>query len=107
LEFKCNKGHKWSTSPGVIRLGSWCPKCNAEAISVRNRNSISHVQKLARKNNSILMSKGYKNNISPLKWKCNVCDNNWVATLNCMKTRLLKDKWCLFCKSKEKINDKQ
>jgi len=97
LEFECQKKHRWFTTPGNIRLEHWCHKCNAEAISQRNRNSIIDVRTLAQEKNSTLISKEYRSNIVPLEWKCNTCLNCWDATLNCMKTRLLNDKWCLFC----------
>ncbi len=103
LEFECQEHHRWFTTPGNIKLGSWCPNCNAQAIAQRNKHPISNIHNLAKENHSILMSETYKNNITPIEWECEICQKSWTATLNCMKTRLLKGKWCLFCnKQKEK-----
>ncbi len=105
LEFECQKNHRWFATPRNIQLGSWCHKCNARAISLRNRNSILDVQSLAAKNNSTLISREYRNNLTPLEWECNK-HHEWSATLNCMKTRLLKDYWCLYCKNAKKAKQK-
>jgi hypothetical protein len=28
LEWECRYGHRWWTTPGAIRFGSWCPECD-------------------------------------------------------------------------------
>ncbi len=99
LKWQCQYGHKWEGSSAGIQQGHWCIKCNANNIAKRNKNTLSKVQNIAQDNNSLLIDTEYKNNITPLKWKCLICFNSWLSTLNCMKTRLLKGKWCLFCKT--------
>ncbi len=83
LEWECKRSHIWLMKPS----------------SQRNRNSLSDVQCLAKEHSSTLSSTEY-NNITPLEWECDICHNNWNSTLNAMKTRSLKEKWCLFCKEK-------
>ncbi len=102
LKLECSKKHEWRATPISLKSGHWCPKCNARAISERNKNSIVDVRGLANKNSSTLISRIYKNNITPLEWECKICHNHWDSTLNAMKTRLLKGKWCLFCKNKRR-----
>lgn len=35
LEWLCERGHNWWTTPAVIRMGAWCPECARQARITR------------------------------------------------------------------------
>ena len=106
LEWECQYKHRWVSPPTRIISGKWCPICLKILTLAKLKNPITDIQDLAQQHNSVLISSDYKNNITPIDWKCLCCDNVWSATLNCMKTRLLINRWCLFCRKNQNKKEK-
>ena len=53
---------------------------------------------IANKRNGELLSKEYFNSYTPLKWKCNVCNHEWKATLGSVREKSSRrGSWCPIC----------
>ncbi|MFH1127726.1 MAG: hypothetical protein V1718_06465 [archaeon] len=56
LKWGCSEGHKWKTTPHVIKKGFWCPVCSENA-----KGTIKNMQKLAKEKGGYCLSKIYIN----------------------------------------------
>ena len=87
LLWKCNKGHIWSTTPSIIKNGSWCPVCAG-----KKQLSIEKMQEIAIKRDGECLTKTYVNCETKLTWKCNE-GHTWQATPHMVKM----GHWCPKC----------
>ena len=87
LLWKCNKGHIWSTTPSIIKNGSWCPVCAG-----KRQLSIEEMQEIAIKRNGKCLTKTYINCETKLTWKCSE-GHTWQATPHMIKM----GHWCPIC----------
>ena len=87
LKWMCVEGHIWSATPGNVRSGTWCAKC--EGIQ---KLTIPEIKKIAESRGGKLLSKVYVNAHKELKWKC-AEGHIWNAPY----TRIQTGQWCNRC----------
>ena len=99
--WRCSEGHKWHTSWGHIRKGSWCMQCylnqlkktkadKTEAIPLK---MIEHAKSLGGE----ILSTEYRNIHSKYRWRC-ALGHEWDATWGNV---LHRDSWCKTCSYKK------
>ena len=89
LEWMCENGHTWFSTPNHIKNNnSWCPKCAKNA-----RLTIEDMRNIAKKNNGKCLSTKYVNAHTYLKWKCNKCNHIWNIPYNGIQN----GSWCPKC----------
>ena len=89
LLWKCEKGHRFYSTPGSIRsIGTWCPVC-ANNIPL----TIKQMHLLATVKGGKCLSKHYKNSKIKLLWQCEK-GHKWKATPFSIKNR---NSWCPVC----------
>lgn len=94
LKFKCAKGHIWSTLPGQIKVGHWCPECGIEAgIEKRKKFTVSMLQEYAKKLGGKLLSESYTAAKNKLQWECKK-GHIWPASID---TVVYRGIWCKEC----------
>jgi len=112
LRWRCAKGHVWKAAPGMVKpsgyqeQGTWCPRCAQEP-----RYSIADMNALARLHGGECLSKVYRNNDTPLRWRC-AQGHIWKAKPNSIRpyTQKTRGSWCPACaveKRKLTIEDMQ
>lgn len=86
---RCKDGHEWSTTIHNIKYGFWCPHC-ANNIKF----SIDKVIEIGDSFGFELISTEYKNNITPLIWRCKNGHifNRTLSNMKKIKTRCPKCK---------------
>jgi hypothetical protein len=89
--FKCDVcNHQWTTNfKAILIQNQWCPKCSG-----RLNNNIEVAKNIAIERNGVCLSNQYKNNKENLLWKCNVCNHEWYARLD----RVKSGTWCPKCR---------
>ena len=70
--------------------------------NIRKKYTIQNAKDFAFQKNGQCLSETYKNNLTPMLWKCNVCDHEWWARFGNIKTGY----WCPEC-GKRKAADKR
>lgn len=86
LEFECQYGHRWATSPEGIRHGTWCPKCAGKY------KTIDDMIVLVNKKGGKCLSDQYLGAHTKLKWEC-AKRHTWAAKPN----KIQQGSWCPFC----------
>ncbi|RHZ85399.1 hypothetical protein Glove_66g24 [Diversispora epigaea] len=87
MQWKCEKGHQWFARMDSIRNhNTWCLKCR--------HHSIETAKEIAYNRNGKCLSIIYKDNKTPLQWKCNK-GHIWIAHLNSIKDC---NNWCPYCR---------
>lgn len=66
IKVRCGDNHEWMVRPGGLAQGSWCPEC---ALNKRRR-SVTYWKNIAEKKGGELLTESCKNNLTPLKVKC-------------------------------------
>ncbi len=90
VEIQCEKGHIFKQTPNSIKNGSWCQSCrNVKIIT------LDYVKDFISNKNGTLLSSIYKNNCTPLKIACNICNFTWESNFNRVSSL---NSWCPFCK---------
>jgi len=87
LEWECEYGHTWFTTPHLVQSGAWCPVC-AGTLKL----TIEQIQKLALNNGGICLSTEYINSKEDLIWKC-AEGHQWSAPAS----RIKSGYWCPQC----------
>jgi hypothetical protein len=90
--FECKEGHVWSAHPYLIRSGAWCFKCSVAARSAR-RNPIDHLDKLARSNGGLLITRESLGSKAKHEWQCEN-GHRWMAVPN----NIQQGAWCPVCR---------
>lgn len=90
LDFLCKKcNYRWSMAFKCIKVQKqWCPNCVK-----RVPRSIHDARIIAFQRNGLCLSSYYINNKENLKWKCNKCNNIWLARFD----RVNSGTWCRNC----------
>lgn len=88
LKWECDRGHKWMTTPHIIRSGFWCPTCALE----NQRSSIDEFKKIAISKGGKLLSEKYMGTDTHLKWQC-AKGHTWMTT----PAQIKKGAWCRKC----------
>lgn len=89
LKWECKKGHQWEAKFGHVKKGSWCPYCFGNVVL-----TIEECRNLAKERNGECLSTQYINMQTKMLWKCNVCEHEWKARFNGIKTHKT---WCPMC----------
>ena len=87
LEFQCEKGHRWKTTPKMIKKGHWCPICSGNI-----RKSLDDVHKIVEIKKGKILEGDYINNRSKLLIKC---EEDHIFSTNYHE--LEKGSWCPRC----------
>ena len=94
---KC--GHKWETSPSYIKSGLGCPECNR----FKKRTQEEFELQLNVTNPDLISLEPYKNIITPILFRCNICGHEWR---NNPREIMYKNNACPKCKKKKQIKNK-
>ena len=101
LKWKCNKNHIWETSPQVIKIGCWCPRCSGRLANKEKILTIEQMNSIAEKREGECMSNKYTNCHTKLKWKCKN-GHIWKATPTSI---IHNNTWCNICSGNGKQVD--
>ena len=94
LKWCCSLGHVWCASyHNVIDGGKWCPVCGSRKNNDNSRHTLDQCIKTASERQGFCLSKSYKDNKSPLRWKCKF-GHEWNA---CYHNVLDSGTWCPYC----------
>ena len=94
LEFRCARGHRWSTLPFRITGGHWCQRCSAVARAQPTREkTFRSVLAIARRRGGRCLSTTYTNVWAKMRWRC-AEGHEWEA--NAFQIRHHRT-WCLRC----------
>lgn len=81
LEYECQHGHKWSTTPHSIVNGkTGCPYCT-NSVKLTTEDYIKRLD-----SRSIEVLGEYINNSTPLQHGCRICNTKWKAAPNNVMT---------------------
>ena len=86
LRFRCAEGHEWLAAPRQISRGTWCPHCAGKVLT------IDEMRELARARGGRCVSRSYRNQRSPLRWRC-AQGHEWKSSL----ANLRRGTWCPHC----------
>lgn len=93
LLWRCAKDHTWEATPGNIMRGHWCRICGNERQGRAKAKSIEFAKELAANNGGLCLSEEYRNNRTPMHWKCGVCSHEWTASAGSIQGGT----WCPKC----------
>ncbi len=94
-EWRCKKGHKFSSTPDNIKRGRGCPFC------VGKRKTIEDLKKAAKKKGGKCLSDEYKGVKAKYEWEC-ILGHRWKA----IGESILRGTWCPFCFRRKKKESK-
>lgn len=98
--WQCDKLHTWEATPTSVKRGSWCPVCGNERQGRAKAHSIELMRDVAAKRNGQCLSTEYRNNLTPLRWKC-AKGHEWSAVPgSILGTKRQKGTWCPICAGK-------
>ena len=92
LEWECEEGHCFKSTPGNIYMGKWCPICAKKRTAEKLRGSIEEMRKVAAKRGGKCLSSAYTNARTKLTWQCKY-GHRWESTPDNIKKR-----WCPICR---------
>ena len=84
LQWQCEKGHQWESTPDSVKHGTWCPHCGGSL-----KLTIEEARNLATLRHGQCISDKYTNARTKLKWKCSD-GHQWEATVDNIK----HGSWC-------------
>ncbi|NCB39388.1 MAG: hypothetical protein EOM80_11530 [Erysipelotrichia bacterium] len=93
LQWRCNLGHIWESTPDAIISGKWCRKCSASKSQNSKRLTIEAMREIAVSRNGECLSQIYIDCATPLRWKCQF-GHEWEAIPRNIKHL---GQWCPFC----------
>ena len=92
LLWRCAAGHEWAIGLKSVRgTGRWCPRCEERCVDLQT------AQRVAVARAGECLSTGYRNNHTPLCWRCHL-GHEWASSLNHVKD---SGSWCPQCSSKK------
>jgi hypothetical protein len=94
LQWECSEGHRWKTTAGHIKSGTWCKICRDENSAQKKRLGISKMQELAKERYGKCLSTKYVNSNTKLEWEC-ANGHRWKSTPN----NVITFSWCQECSS--------
>lgn len=103
--YECGKGHRWSTTAGAIKSGTWCPQCSMKEMGIRKRKyTLEDAKKLIEHRNGKLVSANESFCADEdLIWYCAIHDYTWTAPYN----RIKKGSWCPICGKEASIKNRK
>jgi hypothetical protein len=104
LKWKCEAGHVWEASAENVigsksKKGTWCPKCAESKRSKSQRDTIEHMQEIAKSRGGVCISEKYINAQTNIEWECSK-KHRWFASQNSVTSQ---NSWCPYCAGK-KVN---
>lgn len=87
LKWKCKENHSWDATPRTIKYNSWCPYCSGNAPR-----TIEDMNRKAKENGGICLSKKYSDSQTKLWWQCRR-QHKWQAKPN----TIFRGSWCGKC----------
>ena len=93
IRWRCKNKHEWETAAKyVVSAKHWCPECVKSTRANPLRGTIEIAQAVGKSFGITCTSKVYKDNETPLEWKCSR-DHTWESTVQYVK----KWKGCKRC----------
>lgn len=86
LLWECKEGHRWETTPHIIKHGSWCPVCAKKA-----EYTLEDMLIYAKSKGGKCLSTKYLDGDTKLSWECKE-GHKWQCT-----PKYIKHIWCPFC----------
>jgi hypothetical protein len=92
--WRCDKGHEWTTTPGNIQRGTWCPRCNFDRSSANQRDpeGFKKCVQTAKSHGGAFLSDSYAGSEVKHRWRCDK-GHEWEG----LPLRILKGTWCPRC----------
>ena len=97
-QWKCAKGHVWSTTPSAISSGNWCPKCGNIYSSEKRKAHFNEILSVIHDKGGVCLSSEYFNSKTKLKIECHE-GHRWEA----LQPSLKRGHWCPTCAGQEKL----
>lgn len=94
MEWRCARGHQWSTAPRVVLAGSWCPVC-AGHVPV----TLAEMQALARSRGGACLARALPGSKVPVSWRC-AEGHEWRTAARKVK----EGSWCPWCAGRKDID---
>ena len=93
LEWKCRRGHLFSSPPTKVKAGRWCPECKKYAIAEAKRKyTIEDMKTYAIEKGGECLSDSFEWSTDKLKWKCSK-GHVWKTSF----TYIINGSWCPEC----------
>ncbi|MGI9458607.1 MAG: hypothetical protein ACR2NF_01285 [Pirellulales bacterium] len=109
LQWQCEHGHKWETTPQSVIQGKWCHVCaESSRRKTATKRIIAERQATASELNCEYLGgdeqHGHK---SKSRWRCKACSYEFEDTPNQMRTRIRKGiyDFCLYCRTLQLADD--
>lgn len=103
LDFECGYGHQWQATWSNLAKGQWCPLCRRQKAAKARRLGIESAQSIAKERGGECLSKRYKDNRTPLSWRCSR-DHTWKARLDQIRSA---GAWCPECARQKLSRDRK
>ena len=97
LHWECKKKHDWWATPNNIKRKKWCPICRRKEGAEKQKDSIEHMQRIAKKKGGKCLSRRYVDNHTKLHWQCKE-GHKWRAEPGNIK----QGHWCPICGIKKR-----
>ena len=97
LRWRCAKGHEWEAIPQNVIRNHWCMICGNERQGRQKAHTIEMMSKVAAAKGGECLSETYKNNLTPLRWRCKH-GHEWNAVASSVLSYgKHKGSWCPIC----------
>jgi len=97
LRWRCAKGHEWEAIPQNVIRNHWCMICENERQGRQKAHAIEMMHKVAAERGGECLSETYKNNLTPLRWRCKH-GHEWNAVASSVLSYgKNKGSWCPIC----------
>lgn len=103
MEFECNEGHVWATTPRGIIKGQWCPVCGKNKTVEPQKNDFNEIKKIITDKGGKCFTTEYVNCLKKLDVICKEGHKFKISAAS-----LKKGSWCVKCgieRAKEKTTD--
>ena len=97
-QWKCDRGHIWTTTPSSISSGNWCPKCAIKKSAEKRKADFGEILLIIKRKKGVCLQSEYVNSKTKLKIKCS--DGHIWETL---QSNLKKGHWCPACANQERL----
>lgn len=99
IKFKCKVcGNEFDAKPNNVLNGHGCSKCSLKSRVAKRTHTLDKVRELINEHhpNIEIVSTEYKNNKTPIRFKCNDCGNEW----NSRPDQMIRGEGCPVCSRK-------
>jgi hypothetical protein len=97
LLWECAEGHRWETTPSLVKRGAWCPACAG-----LQKLTLDDMKKLAEEKGGRCLSESYENVESKLRWEC-AEGHQWEA----IPSNIKSGHWCPVCAGIQRLTIEQ